>query len=151
MNCETARVELLEADPIVLAGAGLDPLSEHVHDCARCRAIAERLLEGERELAVGLDADAVGPTPELVEAILLTAKKRRRARTLWMPALAAATIAALLVWPKGAPIPVDRGVPTRERAVVVGPHVDPPDGRDVAVIPTKDPSITVVWLLGGGD
>lgn len=152
MRCESARDALLEADREVLSGRADGPLAEHVRSCPRCARVATRLLEAEAALAGGLAREAREPSAEAVEATLRRARRAPRGslsrwtRRAWAPALAAAALATLLPWPDGGPPPAPSASPA---SVPTLPVVEAPPGRDLAVVRTSNPSITVVWFFGG--
>ena len=54
IECKTALERLLEADPAELGGEGDSELVVHLRGCERCTAVAERLLDGQQELAAEL-------------------------------------------------------------------------------------------------
>jgi len=64
---------LLEAEPDELAGRGEGGVAEHVRSCARCRAVAERLLDAEAALAAELAAPPRVGVDEAIEKALRVA------------------------------------------------------------------------------
>ena len=151
MPCEMKLDVLLEAEPEELAGVGDTALAQHVARCSRCRAIAGELLEGQTLLAEGLRLLTPARNVEsVVDRIRLQAARRRlrsRLRTVVLPLAAAAVLSVLVV---GARVPrrtvfddtTARGAATLEaaRAIRVSP------ARNVAVMKTDNPKITVVWF-----
>lgn len=110
MTCETALERILEADPEELSGETSSPLGEHLWTCARCRALADEVLEGQAALAAVLEAmrprtdveelpgmipDSAGGEVELARS----ARPRSRRRWAWgmLPVAAAAVVAGLLL------------------------------------------------------
>jgi hypothetical protein len=163
MNCEVARQALLEADPDALAASGNGELVDHLRTCPKCARVAVLLNESHTQLAAHLDGDMVDPPAALVDEVLQRSRapsemeKERRDRLVSLgrralaPLLAAAAIAGLLLW-SNEPLPNPRPVATAdETAAAATPRIEAPAGKSVAVIQTKNPSITVVWLFSGGD
>jgi hypothetical protein len=62
MTCDTMLVAMLDADADELAGEASTPLAEHVRSCAKCGAVARRLLHETGALARGL---SYRPIPDL--------------------------------------------------------------------------------------
>jgi hypothetical protein len=155
MTCESARSALLEADREALEGRGADPLSAHLRSCARCELVAAALLERERSLADALASRAPPPSPERAQAIVRLASASRDARVraarVLVPTAAAAALALALLLPEARPARSGGGTRPGEAEAPTSPRIDPPPGRSVAVMRTNDPSITVVWLLDGGE
>lgn len=132
MNCIEAREALLTAEPNELAGATASPLGEHIVECNVCRA-----------MAAALTAD-LGVLSELVRR---RARTRRIHRATWIGALAAAAAIIAFV------LPTRRESPSTvtPRSVASGISVDVKPGQQAAVIATRDPKVTVVWIIQGGD
>lgn len=178
-QCAFGRDALLRADPVELAGTLETELGRHIAGCARCREAAERLLASNRllddflGLAPALDVDAflaqaaLGPNgragargfgdptlrdPTMTEDAPGHAAQtdRHRLRTRWRRwtvVAAAASVAALLVARSSdRPLPGEAPVPVVERY----PTFEVPAGRDVALLQTDDPDITVLWFFPGG-
>jgi predicted anti-sigma-YlaC factor YlaD len=163
MNCEVARQALLEADPDALSASGNGALADHLRTCPKCARMAALLNEGHTQLAAHLDEDMVNPPAALVDEVLQrsrapseVAKERRErlfsvGRRALAPLLAAAAIAGLMLW-SNEPLPSPRSVATPDQtAPAATPRIEAPAGKSVAVIQTRNPSITVVWLFSGGD
>ena len=55
MNCNAALAGLLDAEPSELAGIGSTPIALHVRSCAKCEAVASRLLAETRALALAVN------------------------------------------------------------------------------------------------
>ncbi len=151
MECTTARERLLEADPAELRGVGDGELAAHLAGCAGCRGRAAAILAGEAELdaaLAGLAAEGAARLPAERPARVIPFRPRRWAP--WALAPLAAAAAAALLWLR----PQQALPPTSEaeaRAVAQAlfrppPLVDPGAGRSAAVIQTRNPEITVVWL-----
>jgi hypothetical protein len=154
LTCAEARDRLLMADAQELTPGHASPLGAHLagcHDCARraerIRAFVDAVIEdladaGEFD-AAGLVRRALAPEEPMAPPSGGTLGGRRFAPA-WAALAAAAAIGAVLVWPDRPPelpgIPVD----TPRRAP---PTVEAPAGRDVAVLPTSNPDITVLWFF----
>ncbi|HUE77804.1 MAG TPA: hypothetical protein VMM83_07680 [Longimicrobiales bacterium] len=138
MKCQDALERMLEAEPSALKGDDTaDPgLARHLRECARCRAVAEVLVEELDALDAGLDHVA---RPS-------RAAPRRRVAT-WAPLAAAAVLAAVLLLGRDAG---RTAIPDRGPDVDVDPParvaVTLPADRGGAVMSTNNPKITVVWL-----
>jgi hypothetical protein len=112
-----------------------------------------------------LDATARQAAPEYVEGLLARARVTspapgaesaavravRGVRWRVAPALAAALLAAIAIWRSDERVVSDPPSASPADPVASMPRVEPPPGQDIAVIQTADPSITVVWFLGGAD
>jgi predicted anti-sigma-YlaC factor YlaD len=146
MKCSLVMEALLEADLEDLTRERDSELARHLMACDRCRAAADRILEGEGELAK-LVGDARSHTP--METALRTAHHRARAqrrmvraRRVAVPLAAAASIAAVVLFrgraPDTAPIPMAQPV-----AFDLGVSPD----RNVVVFESEArPNIVVVWF-----
>lgn len=157
-ECAPFRALLLEVEPETLdaASAGVPDrsgLAAHLGSCASCRSAARRIREGNRALdatlkaAPGVDAAALLARARLRPAGEERTPRRRRAPAAWVGLAAAAALAALLVLP-GEPDPIPATTttpPEREYALV---EAGPED--NVAVMPTDDPDITVLWFYPRG-
>jgi hypothetical protein len=151
MICAEALQAILEADPSILEGKGDNSLALHIQVCPHCREMARAVLEGESLLAEELVAALPPPDLEaLLDEVLgpdsippkLRFRHRRLGLTL-LPLAAAAAMVALFLG--GEPrLPGDPYLPP-ERAPGLGLEV--PAGRNVAVMATSDPDITVLWLF----
>jgi hypothetical protein len=154
-ECTTFRDRLLVADLDELEARVDTPVSRHLRDCPRCRAAARRIIDDTALLAARLaaapgrpDTEALlaaagaGPLPEVRTS---RPGRRLRSRELpWLGIAAAAAILAVLVRPPP---------PSPDRAAVGAPSIASPPlveaapDHDVAVLPTRDPDITVVWFF----
>ena len=172
MNCEAARERLLEVD---LDALGTD-LERHLHECAECRAVAERFRAAEREMERSLGE--IGPTLGSAEAVAVAmsgrlaeltdtpvVKTRRQpspppggsrdwkklVRWAPLPLAAAAALSGLLTsGDPGSRVPTGTGSSMRRTASAPAGgafQVELPANRRVAVFETRDPTITVVWFL----
>lgn len=162
MNCEAARQAFLEADPEDLSSGGNAGLPEHLRTCPQCARVAAMLNEAHAQLAEHLEGVMVDPPAHVIDEVLRRSRsveqvsKERRERILALgrralaPLLTAAAIAGLMLWSTGRG-PTTDSVPTAEAVLPAPPRVEAPAGTSVAVIQTKNPSITVVWLFAGGD
>ncbi len=151
-DCNSMRHQMLTASPEVLGGVGDHPLARHIAHCDACAVVARELLLE----AASLDSALGAPLPELdVDALLTRAGRRARRipgrRRTWTAVALAACAAALLLLVRqegrtpGAPGPV---APTPMAvASTAPPTVESAPGHDVAVIPTDNPNITVVWYF----
>lgn len=167
MNCERALDRMLEAEPAELRGEGGTELARHIRGCPRCQRTAGVLVAELSALDAALDAYAEEGDPEVAADAALAAiragsvpgrarphrgGRMRATRGLaarlgaGLGLAAAAALAALLLrGPSGPtpPPPSAAGSPDpREPAVAV----TPPPGRGAAVLQTRNPDITVVWL-----
>jgi anti-sigma-K factor RskA len=148
INCDTALERCLEADPAELAGRGDSELATHVQECPRCRAVGEKLLAGQEELASALSE--ARPRTDVSAALIAVSERRRKARRWerswrWGPVAAAAAIAAVLIL---------QALPTGRFAegelasapAVIEPLVEASAGQNVMVFETRDQSAKVIWL-----
>ena len=164
MTCAEAVHVLLEADPAELAGRGDDPLARHLRECPSCMALAGEILAIEGELARELEsavppleldrildmAAAAGDTAEMPEGApevlpfqTPSSGRVRRAALRLLPLAAAAVLATLFV----AREPQLPGPSFSPPVQAPGLDVEVPEGRNVAVLKTSDPDITVLWLF----
>jgi hypothetical protein len=105
MSCEPMLMQLLEAEPDELRRVVDTPLSRHLAGCARCAAVADRLIVDTAQLAFAVHANAA-----------IAVRPARRLARLWVvPGVAAAAVAVLL-W-RGDTPQAERGA----TAVVVTP------------------------------
>ena len=152
---ECPRVhDLLEAEPEELSGAGTTPLARHVRGCERCALSARRILAANAGLEAALNA-AAAPVVLDLDALIAEARVAgvsgepalpRHAWRKWATLAAAATVVGLLLFPTRDPsLP---GVPLEASAAPAALEI--PAGRDVAVIATDNPDITVLWFFEGG-
>lgn len=165
-DCNSFRSKMLTAELEVLRGVGDDPLARHIAGCSACAEIAKAMLVDaeslDRVLAQSppeLDVDAVlaragsGAAPNAGIAPETRTRQRHRAlasrRGRWTAvALAACAAALLFLQREEGPRPGASGpvapVPTAV-AANPPPTVESAPGHNVAVIPTDNPNITVVW------
>jgi hypothetical protein len=153
---------MLEADPYELQDSGDSALSRHLRECGRCRSMAGAILEDEALLAHGLasavpipDLDrildqALSPDPTPVKASTDPTASGKILRFTWkragatlLPLAAAATLAALFLG-RSPELPGDPYHPVPEAP---GLGLEVPEGRNVAVLATNDPEITVLWFF----
>lgn len=138
MNCQDAHTEMLVADRDELAGRASSPLAAHVAACADCRAAASSLTRGLDRLSA------------IVALRRVEDRQTRLVRRATIGVAAAAAILAIVV-------PGLRRASSRRADLPplvastnrVGVDVRP--GQVTAVIATKDPKVTVVWIVQGGD
>ncbi len=172
MTCAATREWILEVDPEELErGASRVAQGEHADhltECPECRELADEILGAESALRVGLDS--VEPALDVVAALERAQKARRaeahqtaRRRRRWQVAvpLAAAALGGILVmgrsFPAARPGFDPATVPAFDPATVraaralglVGPRpvVKVESDQRVAVLPTRDPNITVIWFM----
>jgi anti-sigma factor RsiW len=144
---------LLEADSLELRGQGEGELARHVRECPRCTAVAEKLLEGQAELAARLDEFA--PKTE-VDAALGEMRARRavqeRRAKRWRvvaPLAVAAALAGLFFL---RPVELRHGVPGEPvtASARIEPLVEVPLAKNVMIFESRDRSVKVIWFYNGG-
>lgn len=156
MNCQEASQGILQANLPELEGVGESSLAAHIRRCDRCRAAAQAIVEDHTLLPQVLHA--VVPEPDL-DGILdrhLAEKKaisegaQTRAATHFkrvglylLPLAAAATLAGLFFGGN----PSLPGEPYTVPQPAQGLGLEVADGRDVAVLATDNPDITVLWFF----
>jgi predicted anti-sigma-YlaC factor YlaD len=158
MNCSEARTWLLSAEPAALQTDGAGPLAEHLRSCEVCRAAADRILEGMREI------DALLQTPSHSLPLSYQAASRKRMgnrRHVYSALAAAASLVLALVFversgrdaePRGsaassgtrASIAADPAA-NFDMRMLDAPVVNVPAGHNAVVFRTSNPRITVVW------
>ncbi|NIR45805.1 MAG: hypothetical protein GWN32_20930 [Gemmatimonadetes bacterium] len=150
MTCDTALERLLEADPAELAGQGDSELAAHVRDCARCGAVAAKLLDSQERLAAALND--MGPRLGVDEA-LEAARARRHGRPgRWRPAwrwaapLAAAAAAAGIFFATQTDTSRMPGEPVTRPAPREEPLVEMASAQNLMVFETQDRSAKVIWF-----
>ncbi len=150
-HCTDLRRLLLEAEPEELAGRGPSPVAEHVRTCGACRSVAEGILA--ETAALGRHLAYLSSAPD-VDAILTAAGVGGEAAFTpakvirfpswrkWSALAAAAAVAGLLFLPGDAPLQAPR-------TITLGPPplVEAAPGQNVAVLPTANPDITVLWFF----
>jgi len=153
MTCAEAFDEILEADLEVLQGLGKGPLVRHLRECPGCAARARAVLAGAG--ALGLELSGRVPALDL-DGLLDQALDpgRGRARIVSIPRRAlgfgliplAAAAALVSLFLRTEPnLPGDPLPPSP--SVSASLDVGVPEGRNVAVLATNDPDITVLWLF----
>jgi anti-sigma factor RsiW len=154
-DCTTQRDWILEADPEALKLNASGEHGDHLAKCPECRALVDEILGAQAALRETLDS--VAPALD-VEAALVRAREARRAtqrRTRWQVALplAAATLGGVLLMNRPSPVPVSGFDPATVRAAAAlglagaGPLVRAESHQRVAVLPTENPNITVIWFM----
>lgn len=151
-DCTRFRHDLLATDPDELSGRADSALGRHIRDCERCRVAARVILEATEGLrtvfdapAPPLDADAVLARARF-EAVPSRSKSdgRRVAWGRWVSVAAAAAIGGLLLLgERERPLPGQAFTPRLQPFAVV----EAPADRNVVVIPTENPDITVLWFF----
>jgi hypothetical protein len=173
MMCAEAREAILEADLSELEGGGATPLARHLGMCSQCRELARRVLVGEEAMAseliqavpkLQLDhilaagwpgaagahaTSGAGPVHASVSAFRLRNYVRLtvplfNARRALLPLALAAGLAALFIVREPRSLPGPAFAPAQE---VIGLEVEVPPDRNVAILATDDPNITVLWLF----
>lgn len=161
-DCASFRELMLEAEPAELRGEGESPLARHVRNCPACARAAAVLLQETEHVdafladAPPLDVDAVlaraGIAPRRAAPGTAPGRlgiRRFPTRRVWVPLAAAAALAGLLLL-RG---PEPTRVPATDmaaREAPAPPLVEALADQDVAVLPTNDPNITVVWIFTKG-
>jgi len=148
MDCAAARALLLEADPAELRGETDGPLAEHLRACAACRARADAILAGQAELDAALRTlSTASRDPKVIPLAARRGWGRRIAPAAVSFAALAATVAAVMLSRPGDAGP-PRGTADRiARLLFPTPPVARAEGgRNVAVLKTSDPDVTVVWV-----
>ena len=154
-DCQTTRDWILEVDPEELEQHGTGERAGHLAECSKCRAFADDILGSEAALRDAFEA--VEPALD-VEAALVWARgahKAARHRRRWQVAvpLAAAALGGVLLVGRPSPAPVPGFDPATVRAAralgLAGtrPLVKAEGHERVAVLPTDDPNITVIWFI----
>ncbi|MCH7562348.1 MAG: hypothetical protein IH968_00875 [Gemmatimonadetes bacterium] len=158
MRCEIARDRILEADPAELSNEVTGDLAEHLETCSACQALAERVLESERTLAGAITAMEPGLD---VDAALARVPSGQGWGSVWgwrraglaLPLAAAAVAALVLLKPPGNPgqaVAFDPSSPVVARALGwdrPSPVVRSMSHASVAILPTENPDITIVWFM----
>jgi anti-sigma factor RsiW len=139
------RDRLLEAESVELEGTADTEVGRHVATCGACAASAARILAAHAALDEHLDAHPAFDAAALVARARPARARRRPSVRLWAPLLAAAGLAALLLYSERSLPPLPGTAP----AALAPPDVSAPEGTNFAVLPTTDPDITVVWLFQG--
>jgi len=166
-DCASCRERLMEASPAELrrvvagrpegrvtsvgpSGPGSKGIAGHLARCPACRAEVERVVDGLDALDMALDGPPDGIDVDLV--LRRARNEQDRAGRRWprhpvriaAALLAAATLALLFRQqsdgPPPRPTPVIAALPSV-------PDVEVPAGRNVAVLPTDNPAITVLWFF----
>ncbi len=168
MRCDECTTLLLEADTASLRameageadrlkGIGLEASHDegrwrdsisHVESCPACRAKITRILAGARAIdaalsvppeAVPLDIDAILSRAALKADTRARPRRGVRAFTL----LAAASLAVLLLMRRGDPPLPGSPLPTLAATYA---DFETTAGSNLAVLPTENPDITVLWF-----
>jgi anti-sigma factor RsiW len=158
MTCAATREWILEVNPEELGRYATGEHADHLTACPECRALADEILGAD----VALRDTLASVEPALgVEAALVraregaSAQKATRRRRSWQVAvpLAAAALGGILLMNRPAPAPVPAFDPATMRAAralgLVGtrPVVNAQGHQSVAVLPTENPNITVIWFM----
>lgn len=150
MRCDEVVELLMEVD-LDTVSTSSGPLGSHLALCSRCRAIADKLVEGEAGLRDAVVRDhPLDPSDRVLSTLNEIARTRppvvpgRRGVRYLAGSLSAAAIAGLValeLWP---------GDPNTQLSTVPQPtvsNVEVPEGHSAAIFRTSDPNITVVWIL----
>lgn len=172
MNCDTALDRMLEAEPSELRGDTGSTLGRHLAGCPRCRRVAGVLATAMESLDTTLATyGEAGDADAAAEAALAAVRRaepspadppsRRGRRTggpaptplllsprAWVPLAAAALVAVVLLADGDGPAPPagEAGSTGRPEALAPRLAVAPPPGRSAAVLETRNPDITIIWL-----
>lgn len=151
--CPDRREALLTADPAQLRTEGEGPLAEHLRECRGCREDAARIVAANAALEAWLSPPTDVPDVEEVLRRAAGSAPRRAAsagtpsvrRALgWSGGMVAAAAAVLLWSGRGGESPVDPLAPVQVEAP---PLIQETSARAVAVLPTDNPDITVLWFF----
>jgi hypothetical protein len=151
MTCAQALDRMLEADPAELHVGALGDLARHLRGCDACRSAAERILAAQAELASGLAAlTAAGVRKDVRARPIGSAPSaaRRWALRAAVPVAAAAALLLVLRRPSSSPPESSRVAAAAIQRDMMHEEalVEPGPGQSVAVMATRDPEVTVVWL-----
>lgn len=167
--CDRPVEPLLTAELDELAGQADTELGRHVRDCPHCSATARKIMAANVALNASLAEARVLHSDSLIARARLREKTAVAGRSWWgtrvppaqpawrwaLPAAAVGTlaIAAILLWVVGSEEarPGSDEVASTGFARTVEPvHVDAP-GYAIAVIPTANPDLTIIWFSKEGD
>ena len=153
-GCARSLDYLLEADLDELGGESATEVALHIRDCARCRAVAQKILDSTARLDMALttrpgefDVDALlerARSPESGPKTATISPLRQRWHRIANVALAAAVVGLLVLGDRDEPLPGTEFAPSPTAQL---PIVEPSTGQNVAVIKTDDPDITVLWFF----
>ena len=154
-DCQATRDWLLEVDPEELEQDATGEYADHLDECPQCRALADEILGSDQSLRDALEG--VEPALDLEVALVRArgAHLATRRRKRWQVAvpLTAAALGGLLLIGRPSPAPVSRFDPATVRAArtlgLAGarPVVKAESHERVAVLPTDNPNITVIWFI----
>jgi hypothetical protein len=163
MTCGEAYQAILEADVPELDGSGTGALARHLDGCMSCRELAQMVIREEAALGEGLldllpplDVDLLlgkaTETPSkgraktearVLGSSPLSMKRFRKLAVAAAPLAAAAAVGALILG-REPQLPGPVYSPPERMA---GLEVEVPQDRNVAVLETANPDITVLWLF----
>jgi hypothetical protein len=151
MTCAQALDLMLEAEPAELHADTAGDLARHLRGCDPCRSAAERMLAAQAELASGLTALTTAGVREEVRLRPIGSAPsavRRWALRAALPLAAAATLLLVLRRPSSSPPESSRVAAAAIQRDMMHEEalVEPGPGQSVAVMATRDPEVTVVWL-----
>ncbi len=158
MHCEIARARILEADQAELSNEVTGDLAEHLESCGACQALAERVLESERALAGAIAAMEPGLDVDVALARVPSGQgwgsvRGWRRAGFALPLAAAAVAALVLLKPPGNPgqaVAFDPSSPVVTSALGwdrPASVVRSTSHASVAILPTENPDITIVWFM----
>jgi predicted anti-sigma-YlaC factor YlaD len=158
ITCEEVRDFLLDADlpPMVDTVSGAD-LESHLDRCPSCAALLAGLEEAERMLSdhIGALAATVAPNtdPTAVREQETLASRRRKLRWAVLMPLAAAVLGGVAFFgPRSREVNRYQGGPDWALPVANLQSIQPvvissSRHTNVAVLPTENPNITIVWFM----
>ena len=147
MTCSDARAAMLAAERSALRGDDDSLLAQHVRECAGCRALAMSI---DRDTSLLASTVALRGVTEDDQSI---ARRRNRVAFAMIALPMAATIVvALLLRMRGDGVGrANRELPVADGRIAMNVvSVDVAPGQTAAVIRTKDPKVTIVWISTGG-
>lgn len=154
---------LLTAELDELAGEADTELGRLVRDSPHCSAAARKILAANEALNASLAAKRVVDAPALVARARSSERSTAFGWRMRWPAIpsawpwAAATVGTVAVWTILVVFALRTESPAdpETRPEVAADHAEPPlvdaPGYSVAVIPTSNPDITIIWLTKESD
>jgi anti-sigma factor RsiW len=151
MTCAQALDQMLDAEPVELHAEAAGDLARHLRGCHACRSAAEGILAAQADLASGLAAlTAAGVRREVRVRPIGSAPSamRRWALRAALPLATAASLLLVLRRPPSSPAQFSRvaAAAIQRDMMHEEAQVEPGPGQSAAVMATRDPEVTVVWL-----